>query len=133
ELKKHIADLIQKYSLQQIPELPKKHTPTVDLEQESEKCPLEILKIKKEQAEKQKMPKFTIKSTDKDTTDANINSLLEVKIQYEVPHIQSPSMLRVPVSVISKPFVLTSVQESPSIATVTTLPHPSVSTIPPVP
>ncbi|GKE75641.1 hypothetical protein Tco_1537682, partial [Tanacetum coccineum] len=42
-------------------------TPIVDLEQESEKTPSEILKIKKEQAEKQKMPKFTIKSTDKAT------------------------------------------------------------------
>ncbi|GKE16157.1 hypothetical protein Tco_1423734, partial [Tanacetum coccineum] len=31
ELKKHTADLIQKYSLQQILELPKKQTPTVDL------------------------------------------------------------------------------------------------------
>ncbi|GJY60749.1 hypothetical protein Tco_0461406, partial [Tanacetum coccineum] len=40
-------------------------TPTVDLEQESEKTPLEILKIKREQAEKLKMPKFTIKSTNK--------------------------------------------------------------------
>ncbi|GKC74837.1 hypothetical protein Tco_1120720 [Tanacetum coccineum] len=49
----------------QIPELPKNQTPTVDLEQESEKSPLEILKIKKEQVEKQKMPKFTIKSIDK--------------------------------------------------------------------
>ncbi|GJV48813.1 hypothetical protein Tco_1439025 [Tanacetum coccineum] len=65
ELKKHTADLIQKYYLQQIPELPKKQTPTVDLEQESKKTPSEILKIKREQAEKQKMPKFTIKSTDK--------------------------------------------------------------------
>ncbi|GKE31177.1 hypothetical protein Tco_1450499 [Tanacetum coccineum] len=65
DLKKHTADLIQKYSLQQIPELPKKQTPTVDLEQELEKTPSEILKIKKEQAEKQKMSKFTIKSTDK--------------------------------------------------------------------
>ncbi|GJX30316.1 hypothetical protein Tco_0238395 [Tanacetum coccineum] len=42
-------------------------TPTVDLEQESEKSPSEILKIKKEQAKKQKMSKFTIKSTDKAT------------------------------------------------------------------
>ncbi|GJU58124.1 hypothetical protein Tco_1235890 [Tanacetum coccineum] len=65
ELKKHTADLIQKYSLQQIPKLPKNQTPIVDLEQESEKSPLEILKIKKEQGEKQKMPKFTIKFTDK--------------------------------------------------------------------
>nr|GEX42127.1 hypothetical protein [Tanacetum cinerariifolium] len=55
ELKKHTTDLIQKYSLQQIPELPKKQTPTVDLEQETKKTPSEILKIKKEQAEKQKM------------------------------------------------------------------------------
>nr|GEW55072.1 hypothetical protein [Tanacetum cinerariifolium] len=42
-------------------------TPTVDLEQKYEKSPLEILKIKKEQAEKKKMSKFTIKSTDKAT------------------------------------------------------------------
>ncbi|GJU24739.1 hypothetical protein Tco_1163360 [Tanacetum coccineum] len=60
-----MADLIQKYSLQQISKLPKNQTPTVDLEQKSEKSPSEILKIKKEQPEKQKMSKFTIKSTDK--------------------------------------------------------------------
>nr|GEX55538.1 hypothetical protein [Tanacetum cinerariifolium] len=65
EIKKHSSDLIKKYYLPQIPELPKKPTPTVDLEQESKKTSLEILKIKKEQAEKQNMPKFTIKSTDK--------------------------------------------------------------------
>ncbi|GJZ08762.1 hypothetical protein Tco_0543045 [Tanacetum coccineum] len=65
ELKKHTADLIQKYSLQQLPELPKKQTPTVDLEQGFKKSALEILKIKREQAKKQQMPKFTIKSTDK--------------------------------------------------------------------
>nr|GEU94271.1 ribonuclease H-like domain-containing protein [Tanacetum cinerariifolium] len=65
ELKKHTADLNQKYSLQQIPELLKNQTLIVDLEQESEKSPSEILKIKKEQAEKQKMPKLTMKSTDK--------------------------------------------------------------------
>ncbi|GJZ01607.1 hypothetical protein Tco_0519568 [Tanacetum coccineum] len=46
-------------------DLPKKQTPTVDLEQESKKTSLEILKMKKEQAEKQNMLKFTIKSTDK--------------------------------------------------------------------
>ncbi|GKC10225.1 hypothetical protein Tco_1001835 [Tanacetum coccineum] len=72
-------------------------------------------------------------STVKDTTDAKINSLLEVKIQSEVPHIQSLSVLRVPVSVISAPPLLTPVQESPSIATVTTLPPPSLSTTPSVP
>nr|GEX96956.1 hypothetical protein [Tanacetum cinerariifolium] len=55
-------------------------------------------------------------STVKDSTDAEINSLLEVKIQSEVPHIQSPSVLKVHVSVIPKPSVLTPVQESPSAA-----------------
>nr|GEV00284.1 hypothetical protein [Tanacetum cinerariifolium] len=69
-------------------------------------------------------------STVKDTTDAEINSLLEVKIQSEVPHIQSPSMLTVLVSVIFEPLVLTLVQESPSEAIVTTLPPLSVSTTP---
>nr|GEW84693.1 hypothetical protein [Tanacetum cinerariifolium] len=60
-----------------------------------------------------------------------INSLLEVKIQSEVPHIKSPSVLKVPVSVIFEPSVLTPVQESPSAA-LTTLPPLSVSTKPPV-
>ncbi|GJQ95857.1 hypothetical protein Tco_0006996 [Tanacetum coccineum] len=49
-----------------------------------------------------------------------------------VPHIQSPSVLRVPVSVIFEPSVLALVQETPSVAPVTTLPLPSVSTIPPL-
>ncbi|GKE42516.1 hypothetical protein Tco_1469800, partial [Tanacetum coccineum] len=39
--------------------------PTTTAEQESEKSPSKILKIKKEQAESQKNPQFTIKSTDK--------------------------------------------------------------------
>ncbi|GKA66772.1 hypothetical protein Tco_0766580 [Tanacetum coccineum] len=42
----------------------------------------------------------------KDTTDSMIKSLLEVKIQSEVPHTQSPSMLSVPVSMISEPTVM---------------------------
>ncbi|GJW99157.1 hypothetical protein Tco_0180965 [Tanacetum coccineum] len=46
-------------------ELRKIQTPTVNLEQGSEKSASEILKIKREQDEKQKMPKYTIKSTDK--------------------------------------------------------------------
>nr|GEW50669.1 hypothetical protein [Tanacetum cinerariifolium] len=65
--------------------------------------------------------------------EAEINSLLDIKIQYQVPHIQSPSVLKVLVFVISKPPVLTPVQETPSATHVTTLPHPSVSTIPPAP
>ncbi|GJS15451.1 retrovirus-related pol polyprotein from transposon TNT 1-94 [Tanacetum coccineum] len=65
---------------------------------------------------------YSLASTVKDTTDAEINSLLEVKIQSEVSHTQSPSKLSVPVFVISEPTVLTPTQESPSKATVTTLP-----------
>ncbi|GJZ97099.1 hypothetical protein Tco_0669433 [Tanacetum coccineum] len=63
ELQKYTTDLIHKYSLQHLLELTKKSTPTV--EQEYEKSPSEILKIKKEQAKSQKNPQFTIKSTDK--------------------------------------------------------------------
>ncbi|GKC49441.1 hypothetical protein Tco_1072186, partial [Tanacetum coccineum] len=63
ELQKHTADLIHKYSLQYLPKLTKK--PTLTAEQESEKSPSNILKIKKEQDKKQKKPQFTIKSTDK--------------------------------------------------------------------
>nr|GEY31289.1 hypothetical protein [Tanacetum cinerariifolium] len=62
------------------------------------------------------------------SSSLSINSLLEVKIQSEVLHTQSQSMLSVPVSVISEPTVLTTVQESPSIVTVKTLPYPSIST-----
>ncbi|GJX63012.1 hypothetical protein Tco_0295912 [Tanacetum coccineum] len=58
ELRKHMADLNQKYSLLHLPELTKKQTPTVDLKQEFKKIPSEILKIKKEQAEKLQMPKL---------------------------------------------------------------------------
>ncbi|GJW00954.1 hypothetical protein Tco_1556205 [Tanacetum coccineum] len=71
--------------------------------------------------------------TVKHTTDVEISSLLDIKIQYEVPHIQSPSVLRVPVSMIYEPIVLTPVQETSSAAPVTTLPLPSVSTTSPVP
>ncbi|GJQ92604.1 hypothetical protein Tco_0003743 [Tanacetum coccineum] len=53
-------------------------------------------------------------STVKDTTDIEINSLLKVKIQSEVQNIQSPSILNVPVFVISELPVLTPVQETPS-------------------
>ncbi|GJZ57573.1 hypothetical protein Tco_0613067 [Tanacetum coccineum] len=67
ELQKHTTDHIQKHSVKPTLELTKIQTPTFDLKQESEKSPSEIRKIKKEQAEKQKMPKYTIKSTDKAT------------------------------------------------------------------
>ncbi|GJX98982.1 hypothetical protein Tco_0356001 [Tanacetum coccineum] len=54
-LKTQVPSLIDNYlGSKQIPKLPKNQTPTVDLEQEYEKSPLEILKIKKKQAEKQR-------------------------------------------------------------------------------
>nr|GEW17260.1 hypothetical protein [Tanacetum cinerariifolium] len=67
EMQKHTAYLKYKYSLQHLPELTTKLIPTVDLEKESEKSPSKNLQIKKEHAEKQQMPKFTIKSIDKAT------------------------------------------------------------------
>ncbi|GKE91658.1 hypothetical protein Tco_1572753, partial [Tanacetum coccineum] len=66
-LQRHTANLIQKYSVKPAPEPSKIQTPKSDLEPESEKSASEIFKIKKEQVEKQKMPKYTIKSTDKAT------------------------------------------------------------------
>ncbi|GJT12374.1 hypothetical protein Tco_0859416 [Tanacetum coccineum] len=66
-LQRHTTDIIQKYSVKPAPESSKIQTLTINLKQESKKYALEILKIKKEQAEKQKMPKYTIKSTDKAT------------------------------------------------------------------
>ncbi|GJV29698.1 retrovirus-related pol polyprotein from transposon TNT 1-94 [Tanacetum coccineum] len=72
-------------------------------------------------------------NTIKDIIVSEIISLLEVKIQSEVPHTQSPSVLSVPIIVISEPTVPTPVQESPSIATATTLPPLFVFTTPSVP
>ncbi|GJU96605.1 retrovirus-related pol polyprotein from transposon TNT 1-94 [Tanacetum coccineum] len=72
--------------------------------------------------------------TVKDTTDAEINSLLDIKIQSKVPHIQSPPVLIVPVLVIFEPSVLTPIPVTPSVAPATILLTPSsISTIPPVP
>ncbi|GJT75425.1 hypothetical protein Tco_1042150 [Tanacetum coccineum] len=63
-LELHVPAVVDSYLDSKIT---KKPTPTT--EQESEKSPPEILKIKKEQAEKQKTPKFTIKSTNKATLE----------------------------------------------------------------
>ncbi|GKB34042.1 hypothetical protein Tco_0878984 [Tanacetum coccineum] len=64
-LQRHTADLIQIYSVKPTLEPSKIQKPIIDLVPESEKIASEIRKIKKEQAEKQKMPKYAIKSTDK--------------------------------------------------------------------
>ncbi|GJV17745.1 hypothetical protein Tco_1363068 [Tanacetum coccineum] len=77
--------------------------------------------------------KVDVGKTEEDTTDAEINSLLDIKIQSEVPHIQSPFVLTVHVLVISEPSVLTPILKTPSIAFATTFLTPlSISTIPPV-
>nr|GEW29558.1 hypothetical protein [Tanacetum cinerariifolium] len=69
-----------------------------------------------------------------DTIDAEINSLLDIKIQSKVPHIQSPFVLTVLVSVIFEPSILIPIPVTPLVAPVTTLLTPLfVSTITPVP
>ncbi|GJV35447.1 hypothetical protein Tco_1407924 [Tanacetum coccineum] len=50
------------------------------------------------------------------SSDAKINSLLDVQIQQEIPHIQSLSVLTVPVYVIFEPLVLTPIPKTPSVA-----------------
>ncbi|GJW65636.1 retrovirus-related pol polyprotein from transposon TNT 1-94 [Tanacetum coccineum] len=68
--------------------------------------------------------------TVKDTTYVEINSLLDIQIQQEIPHIQSPSVLIVLVFVIYEPSVLTPIPESPLVApAITLLPPPTVSSI----
>ncbi|GJU50125.1 hypothetical protein Tco_1219680 [Tanacetum coccineum] len=67
------------------------------------------------------------------SSDVEINSLLDIKIQSEVPHIQPPPVLTVPISVISEPSVLTPIPKTPLVApTITLLPPLFFSTIPPV-
>nr|GEY59614.1 hypothetical protein [Tanacetum cinerariifolium] len=83
ELPKHTVDLIQKHYVKLTHELTKIQTPIVDLEQESEKSPSKIRKIKKEQAEKQKMPAYTIKSTDKALLKELYHALMEALIEDE--------------------------------------------------
>nr|GEX88584.1 uncharacterized mitochondrial protein AtMg00810-like [Tanacetum cinerariifolium] len=82
ELQKHTADLIHKYSLQHLPELTKKPTPTT--KQESEKSPLEILKIKKEQAESQKTHSLPSSLLTKNPTNHRLyHALMEELIEDE--------------------------------------------------
>ncbi|GKE13297.1 hypothetical protein Tco_1416848, partial [Tanacetum coccineum] len=65
-LKSQVLTIVEQYLGSKIGnDLQKIQKPTIDLEQESKKSSSEILKIKREQAKKQKMSKYTIKSTDK--------------------------------------------------------------------
>ncbi|GKD74766.1 hypothetical protein Tco_1333048, partial [Tanacetum coccineum] len=110
-LKTQVPSVVDNYLGSKVGDVPKNQTPTVDLEQESGKSPLEILKIKKEQAEKQKMPKFTIKYTEKaalkeydqksalyQTMHANKELLIQFKITRE-----SMMMMKMMIDVLSVP------------------------------
>ncbi|GKA28140.1 hypothetical protein Tco_0714308 [Tanacetum coccineum] len=61
----------------------------------------------------------------KDTVDAENNYLLDIQIQQEIPQIQSPLILIVPVSVISEPAVLSPIPKIPIVTSTTT--HPPLS------
>ncbi|GJV62775.1 retrovirus-related pol polyprotein from transposon TNT 1-94 [Tanacetum coccineum] len=63
--------------------------------------------------------------TTKKSADIEINSLLDIQIQQEVPQIQSSSVLPVHVLVIPKPTFLSPILEIPIVTPVTTLPPPS--------
>nr|GEX08342.1 retrovirus-related Pol polyprotein from transposon TNT 1-94 [Tanacetum cinerariifolium] len=76
----------------------------------------------KDDAKKDKLPPTS--------SSISVSLCFDTKIQSKVPYIQSPSVFRVPVSMISKPSVRTQVQETPSISHVTTLPHQITTPIP---
>ncbi|GJT72418.1 hypothetical protein Tco_1031704 [Tanacetum coccineum] len=59
-----------------------------------------------------------------DTADAEINSLLDIQIQKEIAQIQSPSILTVPVSVISELAVLSKIPKIPTVSSAITPPPP---------
>ncbi|GKB80492.1 hypothetical protein Tco_0947387, partial [Tanacetum coccineum] len=100
--------------------------------EDSRKGNAEVFDVAKADAEKIEEAKDESKKVELPPTSSSlsIGLLLDIKIQYEVPHIQSPSVLKVHVSVIFEPLLLTPVQETYSVAPVTTLPPLSVSTIP---
>ncbi|GJV50701.1 hypothetical protein Tco_1446442 [Tanacetum coccineum] len=86
------------------------------------KADAEKTEVVKDDAKKPKLPPTS--SSLSVSSDAEINSLLDVKIQSEVPHIQSSSVFTVHVSVISEPSVLTPIPETPLVALTTTLQPP---------
>ncbi|GJV29692.1 hypothetical protein Tco_1386140 [Tanacetum coccineum] len=100
---------------------------------DSDKGDEEVTDAAKADAEKTSEVKDDAKKTELPPSSSSVSVSSEVKIQSKVPHTQSPFMLNVLVFVISEPTVLTPVQESPLIATVTSLPPPSISTTPPIP
>ncbi|GJZ63140.1 retrovirus-related pol polyprotein from transposon TNT 1-94 [Tanacetum coccineum] len=65
--------------------------------------------------------------TTKEFADTKINSLLDIQIQQEVPHIQSSLILNKLVSVIPEPTVLSPIPKIPTVTPITTLPPPPFS------
>ncbi|GJY80701.1 hypothetical protein Tco_0493452, partial [Tanacetum coccineum] len=63
-----------------------------------------------------------------DSTETEINSLLDVEIQQEVPKIQSPSKLYVPMSVIPELKILSQISKITTVTPVTSAP-PTTPTI----
>ncbi|GJR99539.1 hypothetical protein Tco_0316048 [Tanacetum coccineum] len=62
--------------------------------------------------------------TNKESSDTKINSLLDIQIQQEVPQIQSPSLLKVPVLVILEQATPTPSPTLPTKTVVLTVPSP---------
>nr|GEW25656.1 hypothetical protein [Tanacetum cinerariifolium] len=99
-----------------------------DVETESDKDDIYKYKIHVRKDGDEEMINAEVDDFDKGDEDITDKAKADAK-----KTLESPSMLSVPVSMISEPTVPTPVQESPLIDTVTTLPPPYVSTTPPVP
>ncbi|GJT71488.1 hypothetical protein Tco_1030774 [Tanacetum coccineum] len=68
-----------------------------------------------------------------ESVDTEINSLWDIQIQQELPLIESPFVLTIPILVIPEPIVLSPIPEVSSVTPVTTLPPPpSVTNVTPV-
>nr|GFA34744.1 hypothetical protein [Tanacetum cinerariifolium] len=82
-IKSQVPSVVYNYLRSKFLESTKKQTPTVNLEQGSEKSASEILQIKREQVEKQQKPNFTIKLTDKMKTQWIRELLTQLKTARE--------------------------------------------------
>ncbi|GKD37792.1 hypothetical protein Tco_1257999, partial [Tanacetum coccineum] len=68
--------------------------------------------------------------TTKESADTEIKSPMDIQIQQEIPHIQSPSILNVSILVIPEPKVLSPIPKITIVTHATTLlPPPSVTNI----
>nr|GEW17757.1 retrovirus-related Pol polyprotein from transposon TNT 1-94 [Tanacetum cinerariifolium] len=75
----------------------------------------------------------TLICTTKESADTEINSLLDIQIQQDVPHIQSLFVFTVPILVIPEPIILSQLPKIPTVTPVTNLPPPpSITNITPI-